>query len=64
MATTKRLIAGLALLGLMTGVSACEGMRALEAQLEKNVESHPLGPLGPGLDMYAASEQIRAAQGR
>ena len=33
-------------------------------QLGANAARHPLGPLGPGLDMYTAGEQIRAAKGR
>lgn len=44
--------------------AGCDTMRALEADLQANAKAHPLGPLGPGLDMYMAGEQIRAARGR
>jgi hypothetical protein len=56
---------GLALVALaaLPILAGCEDMRALEAQLQQNAAAHPLGPLGPGLDMYVAGEQIRAARG-
>lgn len=48
--------------------TGCADLQALEAQLNQNLEraaqNHPLGPLGPGFDMYLADEQIRAMRGR
>ena len=55
--------AALVLVGMLS-TAGCEDMRALEAQLSRNIDAHPLGPLGPGLDMYTASEQIWAAKRR
>lgn len=56
-----RIAAVLCALPLLAG---CAELRALNDQLEANMAQHPLGPLGPGLDMYLAGEQIRAIKGR
>lgn len=62
--TIKGLHYAVMALAVMLATAGCEDMRALEAQLQANANAHPLGPLGPGLDMYIAGEQIRAARSR
>lgn len=56
-----RIAAALCALPLLAG---CPELKALNDQMERNMAAHPLGPLGPGLDMYVAGEQIRAIRGR
>ncbi len=58
-----RIAAVLCALPLLAG---CAELDAINAQIEHNraMNPHPLGPLGPGLDMYLAGEQIRAIRGR
>jgi hypothetical protein len=60
----RTLILTAAVLSLLPMLTACPELRALNDQMERNMAQHPLGPLGPGLDMYTAGEQIRAARGR
>lgn len=62
--TIKGLRYAVMTLAVLLSTAGCDAMRALEADLERNANAHPLGPLGPGLDMYMAGEQIRAARGR
>lgn len=61
MKLTIRIAAVLCALSLLVG---CAELRAIEDQMEANMARHPLGPLGPGLDMYLAGEQIHAIRGR
>lgn len=60
----SKILGIVALVYAVSLLAGCAEMRALEDRLEQQAAAHPLGPLGPGLDMYLAGEQIRAARGR